>query len=92
MNGDGPIIAFGLRYSTGSTGDPLPQHYCMLCGLPEHGTSACDIQYSERATDPPERLLPFYCWPWPKSTKFRIMDDRLFIVDSDSPPPWEVMP
>jgi len=69
--------------STNGTGDPFPQRYCMLCGRPEHGTNGCDIRYSVQSFEPNDY------WPWPKDTRFRVMDDRLFIVDSGSPPPEE---
>ncbi len=60
-----------------STGDVIPPR-CSLCGEPEHGSVACCF-----ASD--ELPAPTYYWPWERLT-LRIMDDRLFVVDTGCPP------
>ena len=63
------------------TNDDRPHPYCPQCGRPEHGSAACNTLYSIQQWEP---FVPY--WPWPKGTRFRMIDDQLFIVDPGSPP------
>lgn len=70
------LLGFEMSY----TSDVGPELRCQRCGRREHGTAACETVYSEQLWE------PFGYWPWPKGTRFRVMDGELFILDRGSPP------
>lgn len=68
-------VGFEMSY----TGDTGPELRCQRCGRREHGTAACETRYYTQLWE------PFGFWPWPKGTKFRMIDGRFFVVDPGSP-------